>query len=132
MDVKITTVNEKNEVVKEEEVKTDVKITKGYDIKFSYAFDVSEYMQKQNSCKKCIICFVRAKTEKAILLEELFGYRRKMWFPKSHISLTPQIHCNFIKFEKTEKQHIDGFNQNRSDKPYPIERDFGFNPLGDE
>lgn len=68
----------------------NVQVSKGYDIKFSYAFDVSEYMQKQNNCCKTIICFVRKETEKAILLEELFGYRRTQWFPKSSIRLTEQ------------------------------------------
>lgn len=68
----------------------DIEVSTGYNIQKSYAFDISPYMQKQNNCGKCVIAFVRKETDKAILLEELFGYRRKMWFPKSQISLTPQ------------------------------------------
>ena len=107
----------------------EVVVSKGYDIKNSYAFDISEYMQKQNNCGKCVIAFVRKETEKAFLIEELFGYRRKMWFPKSQISLTPQKHCydtiDCYKCSLYDNCKIKG-------KKYPIERDFGFNPLGDE
>jgi hypothetical protein len=70
----------------------DVVISSGkkLDIKNSYAFDISEYMQKQNHCGKTVIGFVMKETDKALQIKELFGYMRTMWFPKSHIRLTPQ------------------------------------------
>jgi|WetSurMetagenome_2_1015567.scaffolds.fasta_scaffold120001_3 hypothetical protein len=63
---------------------------KKLDIQNSRAFDISEYMQKQNHCGRTVIGFVMKETDKAVQIKELFGYMRTMWFPKSHIKLTPQ------------------------------------------
>ena len=63
---------------------------KKLDVKDSRAFDISEYMQKQNQCKSIIIGFLMKETDKAVQIKEAFGYQRTMWFPKAHIQMTPQ------------------------------------------
>lgn len=70
--------------------------------KASYAFDISEYMQRQNSCKPTIIAALLKKTDKAVQIKELFGYGRTMWFPKSHIRPTPQIHSKMTPAQVKE------------------------------
>ena len=72
--------------------------------KMSYALDISEYMQKQNSCKPTIIAFLLKKTDKAVQLKEVFGYGRTMWFPKGHVQPTPQTHAK-MTVEDIEKYY---------------------------